>query len=110
MIHILLPPVSWRTFGAVSDDALSDNELPLPQHCPDQICRTTADLDHFPGDRHLLPQRALGIVVTDSLSEPHLDGEDTTIKSDSRTVSEENKNYSHEEMQIHFFYIYIIFI
>lgn len=71
----LLPSASWCTFGAVSADALPDNELALPQHCPDKFPRAAADLDHLPGESHLLPQRALRIVVADFFSEPHLDGE-----------------------------------
>lgn len=71
----LLPSASWSTFGAVSADALPDNELALPQHRPDKFPRAAADLDHLPRESHVLPQRALRIVVTDSFSEPHLDGE-----------------------------------
>lgn len=81
------PPVTRRTFAAVSGDALPDNELPLPQHCPDQIPGATTDLEHLPRDRHLLPHGALRIVVIDSHSEPHLDGG----KSDSRTVTDQHQ-------------------
>lgn len=35
------------TFRAVSAYALPDNELPLPEHSPDQVCWATADLDHL---------------------------------------------------------------
>lgn len=71
--HIPLPPVTLCTFGAVTANALPDDELPLPQHSPDQVPWATADLDYLPGEGHLLPQRAFRIVVIDPLSEPHLD-------------------------------------
>lgn len=64
--------VQHCTFGAVSTDALPDNKLPLPQHCPHQVSRAAADLDHLSGEWYLLPRGALGIVETDSLSKPHL--------------------------------------
>lgn len=43
------PPISEPicTFRAVSAYALPDNELPLPEHSPDQVCWATADLDHL---------------------------------------------------------------
>lgn len=60
--------------GAVSADALPDDELALPQHGPDQVPGATADLHHLPGQRHVLPERALRVVVIDPVSEPHLGG------------------------------------
>lgn len=77
------------TFGGISANAFPDDELPLPQHCPDHVSWATAELDNFPGERHLLPKRALWTVVIDSLSEPHLHGEKgrgQTTKDDSNTV------------------------
>lgn len=67
------------TFGAVSADALPHDELPLPQHGPDQVPRAAADLDHLSGEGYLLPRWALGIVVTDSLSEQHLSGDKAVL-------------------------------
>lgn len=63
------PCTSW----AVSTDALPDNQLPLPQHSPEQVPGAAADLDHFSRGRHLHPGRTLRVVVRDSFSEPHLD-------------------------------------
>lgn len=88
--NILVTQVTRGTFGAVSADAFPDNELPLPQHRPDQIPWATADLDHLPRERHLLPQTALRIVVVDSLSEPDLNGEKRRVRSSSMTVSDLN--------------------
>lgn len=70
-----LPRLVDSTFGAVSADALPDNELALPQHSPHQLCWATADLYHLPRERDLLPHRALWIVMANSLSEPHLQAE-----------------------------------
>lgn len=72
--RIVLPLVSPHTLSTVSTDALPDDELPLPQHAPDQVTWATADLDHLPRHRHLLPAGAFRVVVVDAISEPHLDG------------------------------------
>ena len=67
--HFLCQPVtSW----AVSGDALPDDELSLPEHGPDKVPWTTADLHHLPRQRHLLPAIPLWAVVVDTLTKPHL--------------------------------------
>lgn len=80
-------PVEHRTSGAVSTDALPDNKLPLPQHCPHQVPRATADLDHLSGEGDLLPRGAFGIVETDSLSKPHLKNSITHIQKKNKTTT-----------------------
>lgn len=60
------------TFWAVSANALSDQELPLPQYPPQKVSRSTTNLHHLAWSWHLLPHRAFRVEVADSIPEPHL--------------------------------------
>lgn len=60
------------TLQAISANALSDNQMTLPQDSPHQVTRAAADLHNLPWYGHLLPNGALRIMMVDVTPEPHL--------------------------------------
>lgn len=56
----------------ISADALSDQQMTLPQDGPHQVTRPTANLHNLPWYGHLLPIGALRIMVINATPEPHL--------------------------------------
>ncbi len=60
------------TLQAVSANALSDQQMTLPQDSPHQVTRAAADLHNLPWYGHLLPNRAFRIMMVDATPKPHL--------------------------------------
>lgn len=62
------------TGGAVQAEALADQQVPVPEHGPQQVSRAGGQLGHLLGHFYFLPTGALWHPRVDALPEPHLPG------------------------------------
>lgn len=68
-----------HTGWTVQTEAGTDQQVPVPQHSPQQVTWASRQLSHLLGRLHFLPSGAFWDAGVDALPEPHLKGESVIL-------------------------------
>lgn len=68
-----------HTSWTVQAEAGTDQQVPVPQHSPQQVTWASRQLSHLLGRLHFLPPGALWDAGVDALPVPHLKGQSVTL-------------------------------